>query len=155
MADFDDDDSGGAVSKSFPPELARDEVLNLFVHIVSAITAPDSPGIPITVVVGGAVISGRLIGEQSYFGRLAVTLGVAEISPDTHLPELLDSWTELAKDQLANERPFEPRFLHLENAIPVAAAAPIVAEEGLLMRIRLSDVQGFALAELRPSTRLR
>lgn len=133
-----------------------DWLLSLFVSMVN-----DGSGmtIGITLFVGGAVISGQLIGGRDYFTSLSQqferALGVDRGDRGPIFKGAIDLYSAKVKspenpDSEDGERTVAPGYLHLRNSRVYHGTTQIPQQcDGILWRGRLTQVDGFILGELR------
>src|SRR5262245_44066647 len=110
-------------------------------------------GFPVTIVCGGAVITGDLVSVREYF-RLFGELLSGPFEP--HNQEAADAIrkqfegvgdeirAEIEEEESGAREPTLPSFIHLRNAQFVAGNA-MLPTNGMLWRGKLSHVSGFAL----------
>lgn len=112
----------------------------------------------VTLAVGGAVVSGDLIGGKQYFEELADTI-TATVTPADGQNEIKTTIAAFYKQYAAlYEKPEgaqddwspPPTFIHLRNARWVYPDRLIPGNRGVLWRGKLSAVDGFCLG--RPGT---
>jgi hypothetical protein len=118
----------------------------------------EAPGFPITVLVNGAMVSGRLIGVCTYLRATGERWRrLTGHDPRTGPLDMEEDYRELANNIEATVREstddYEPpRYLHLREAHMIAATGAVPsfgpAVEGLLMRIPLASVDGFSFGEI-------
>ncbi|MBI5395930.1 MAG: hypothetical protein HZA91_11590 [Verrucomicrobia bacterium] len=100
----------------------------------------DWPGIPITLTVGGLLISGKLISHRQYMELLGGG------SMKEYIDRILDSRQRAAFAQSTDE------FIHLASARFVHGitndSKPFSVGDGLPWRGKLDSVDGFVLGEL-------
>jgi hypothetical protein len=120
-------------------------------------TAGLEVGVPITLFVGGALVSGMAIGARAFFKRYGqswATLMTPENQPPNELAkamlEKFDNMAEAIYSEIdsRDERP-APSFIHLRDASVFHPTGVIPGTGGTLMRFRISRVDGFILGELR------
>lgn len=105
-------------------------------------------GSDVTVIVGGTLISGTLTGEAQYFSMIAEGFqkGAAGDPELAEAPAYFVQRSRLATQDAAEEE-YEPSFLHLRN-VQIAGGPGLIKTHDFMMRIRLSEVQGFGLGTL-------
>ncbi len=104
--------------------------------------------IPVTLTIGGSIVTGTMISGYAYFEELAKTF---ESAPTT-IPSLRDSiaglmrgYTAIYPDNPAKESGPDP-FIHLKNAeFWAPGQSPLAAGKEVLWRGRLSSVDGFSI----------
>ncbi|MGE0454323.1 MAG: hypothetical protein AB7O37_16555 [Vicinamibacteria bacterium] len=120
-------------------------------YLVSRFAGPEG-GFPVTLLVGGALISGKLISSRDYFDGLGdqianamASVGGAPVKLFTEVVEELDKRKETADpDDLSQ---FE--FIHLRDARFLQSRQPLPSNyEGNLWRGKIEAVDGFILGEL-------
>jgi hypothetical protein len=127
----------------------RDPFLNALVRSADRKKAEDrAAGPSITVVVGGALISGALIGEGQYFSMIVESFSKGAAG-DPRLANAAAYFVE--RDRLggqdAAEGDYEPSFLHLRNVEVARERGPIKTRD-FMVRVPFSEVQGFGLGTL-------
>lgn len=119
----------------------------------------ESASIPITLSVGGLLISGEMIGGKTYFREFARQFkdGFKGISIDTAatievaFKRLGDVYDPIQKVSLGNTYIPKPHLVHLRNVQIYQAGGPaLLSEKGVLWRGRLEAVNGFSLGKLSP-----
>lgn len=109
--------------------------------------------IGITLVVGGSVISGNLIGAQEYFIGVgdAIKEGTTSKGGQSFRDALSQRFHELASEY-DEEGPSDekelPSYIHLKEARVFAAGTDPMPSEGMWWRGRLDRVDGFTLGAL-------
>lgn len=106
--------------------------------------------IPITLTIGGALVSGRLISGERYFREFgkSLTSGIAEESLAESLNLMMEGFAkeyESTEHDYAN-RPM--RFIHLCEAKWVYLNGKIPTEKGPVWRGKISSVDGFFIGTL-------
>ena len=113
---------------------------------------------PLTLTVGGILVTGEVIGEGEYFdiviertGSLARELGAGEESIAT-ITEFVWGLSHASADRKVQEEgashPLE--YIHLRNAFFVAGSGFIPqSEEGFLWRGKISEIDGFIMGKIR------
>jgi hypothetical protein len=119
----------------------------------------ESAGIPITLSVGGLLISGEMIGGKTYFNEFACQFkdGFKGISSETAatievaFKRLGDVYDPVQKESRGNAYIPKPHLVHLRNVQMYHAGGPaLLSEKGVLWRGRLEAVDGFSLGKLSP-----
>jgi hypothetical protein len=114
-------------------------------------------GFGITLFVGGALVSGILVGGRHYFLGFAeeFAAGAAEDDVKANLEESIGSLTRIydepdaagADDEMEHLDP--PRYIHLKDArVYAAGSEPVPGNRGVWWRGRLDAVDGFVLGQL-------
>ncbi len=134
-------------------------------RLVYGIDAHENGLADITLVVGGAVISGKAIGVREYYERLGQQM-VKNITDEQVAKTQLESYRKkgiqiqektdrmLKNDDVSDEEWFEslPRFIHLTNLQMTLGfgltAAPIV------LRLKIESIDGFALGSIASHTKV-
>jgi hypothetical protein len=131
------------VQSTATPLSEEDPLLQHFVR-----DAPDDgDGLQVTLLVGGALVAGRLVSARRYFTLLAEQWGEASGHPvetTTYLQPLIDASPR--RDERADKP--GPRFIHLHNARTFAGVQ--VTTPGLLWRGKLAAVDAMFFGELGP-----
>lgn len=137
-----------------------DELREVIAHIQDSdwfladlirIFANNGVAFPLTLVVGGSVVSGKLIGGKQYFQQVSETISQGT----TNNSQVRDFLVKMVEgNKLRYERPEgadenwslpEPGFVHLEGArIFNGSAEPIPQGEGVLWRAKLTSVDAFS-----------
>lgn len=106
--------------------------------------------VPVTLIMAGAVISGDLVTEQQYFRELSALLEKGVAKSGVHVANVMKYTVEQfrvdAKEAMNTKSEPPSEFCHVRNASVMSARAP--GEQGLLLRIRLDAIQGFAFGRL-------
>jgi hypothetical protein len=133
-------------------ELFRDHTLALVADLVNLGTLP---AVPVTVLTGGQWVSGELIAGRARFDEAAQHV-VATMDPLASA--LRAAGASLYPSRAELEALLPPAalhdhgyFLHLRDARLVAHNAEPVPESGTLLRLRLDEVAGWSLGQLRAS----
>jgi hypothetical protein len=117
----------------------------------------ESASIPITLSVGGLLISGDMIGGKTYFNEFARQFkdGFTDISSETaatieeSFQRLGDIYDPLQKGPQGNVPLAQPHLVHLRDArIYHSGASRAFSEKSALWRGRLEAVDGFSLGRL-------
>ena len=106
---------------------------------------------PITLTVGGMLISGLLTGGKRYFEEFAETMANAHGTAETseQLREFFSRRTKIYDAPEEGEPPVPLAYVHLREArFFVPGAQPVPSSGGVLWRGRLSQVDGFHLGML-------
>ena len=118
-------ESQAETEPQFPTEFAEKQARDGMLDLMLQVPMNDASVNPnVTLIVGGTFISGRIIG--------------------------IKEWFALFMEQLENNEDFEPaevaefpRYIHLKEATAVVGGALVPSDGRGLLRIRLSDVQGW------------
>jgi hypothetical protein len=93
---------------------------------------------PVTLIVGGLLVSGYVISYETYLKHHPLTQELAAAEND---------WAERHPEEAAVEYP--PQFLHLRDARYFAPGqTPVPAEGTVYCRLSLDAIQGFSLGVL-------
>ena len=109
----------------------------------------------ITLLVKGALVSGKIIGGPRYFEELGKQFGAAcgmneEDSAAIWKPFADKYYSKTESEEGADvDTGHDPSFIHLENVRIFQAATSLpTSQEGVLWRGRLAEVDGFILGQL-------
>ena len=128
-----------------------------FLQSLVSIVNDESASIPITLSVGGLLISGAMIGGKTYFDEIARQFkdGFKHINSETAstieeaFKRLGDVYDPIQKESEGGAIISKPRIVHLKGAqIYPSGARPAPSEQGVLWRGRLEAVDGFSLGKL-------
>jgi hypothetical protein len=128
-----------------------------FLQALVSIVNGESASIPITLSVGGLLISGEMIGGKTYFDEFARQFkdGFGDISSKTSatieeaFKRLGDVYDPTQKESRENAYTPKPYLVHLRNVqMYHAGGLPLLSEKGVLWRGRLEAVYGFSLGRL-------
>jgi hypothetical protein len=131
--------------------------VDCFLQSLVSIVNDESASIPITVSVGGLLISGDMIGGKIYFDEFACQFkdGFKNINSETAstieeaFKRLGDVYDPTQKESQRGAIISKPRIIHLKDAqIYRSGARPAPSEKGVLWRGRLEAVDGFSLGKL-------
>jgi hypothetical protein len=131
--------------------------VDCFLQSLVSIVNDESASIPITVSVGGLLISGDMIGGKTYFDEFARHFkgGFKNINSETAstieeaFKRLGDVYDPTQKESQGGAIISKPRIIHLKDAqIYRSGARPAPSEKGVLWRGRLQAVDGFSLGKL-------
>jgi len=131
--------------------------VDCFLQSLVSIVNDESASIPITVSVGGLLISGDMIGGKTYFDEFARQFkdGFKNINSETAstieeaFKRLGDVYDPIQKESQGGAIISKPRISHLKDAqIYRSDARPAPSEKGVLWRGRLEAVDGFSLGKL-------
>lgn len=124
----------------------QDWLLEMLIEIVEATESkgPDRGGFPVTLCVGGTLVSGRIISSKLYL-QLFANGTVHEIVQKAVAAGKL---AQPAQDDSSEDD--SPGFIHLASArFSFGAHDPIpTAGEGILWRCRLDRVDGFHIGQI-------
>lgn len=130
-----------------------DCLLQSLVEIVNS----ESANIPITLSIGGLLISGDMIGGKIYFNEFARQFkdGFRDISSETAstieetFKRLGDVYDPIQKESQGSAAMPKPYMIHLKDAqIYQSGASLPPSEKRVLWRGRLESVDGFSLGKL-------
>lgn len=132
--------------KSYGAKASGDTILQLLVDMVNA---DQLPNIPVTLNVGGLLVSGYLVSVRNYFVQLMETLsgGGSGSKPDfATLWETTPAAAQVREPKWDKHEP-SARFVHLRNAVIFypGGGPSVTAGEGILWRGRVDAVDGFML----------
>ena len=131
--------------------------VDCFLQSLVEIVNDESANIPITLSVGGLLISGDMIGGKTYFDEFARQFkdGFRDISSETAstieetFKRLGDVYDTIQKESQGSAAMPKPYLIHLKDAqIYQSGAGPPPSEKGDLWRGRLEAVDGFSLGRL-------
>lgn len=135
------------------PSRRVDWLLQSLISIVNN----ESASIPITLSVGGLLISGDMIGGKTYFDEFARQFkdGFTAISSETAatieeaFKRLGDVYDPLQKEASSDASRAHPHLVHLKEAQIYHSGGQLSpTEKGVLWRGRLDAVDGFSLGRL-------
>jgi hypothetical protein len=143
--------SGGGVPPSHP---LGDPILVGLVNVmnaVDAVHADSDTGVGITLVVGGAVLSGTLGGprkwweDQTKLAHAAIPGGGKAKAADM-AADLIDAFVaETRQEVLENaEVASETGYLHLRNVTVVTPTGRMPLSGGVMLRLQIEEVQGWS-----------
>jgi hypothetical protein len=127
-----------------------------FLQSLVSIVNDESASIPITLSVGGLLISGEMIGGKTYFNEFARQFkeGFKGISSETAatieeaFKRLGDVYDPIQKESRGSDYIPKPHLVHLRNVqVYQAGGPPLLSEKGVLWRGRLEAVDGFSLVD--------
>lgn len=128
--------------------------MDCFLQSLISIVNDESASIPITLSVGGLLISGDLIGGKTYFDEFARQFkdGFRNISSETAstieeaFKRLGDVYDPIHKESRGIAAVSKPHLIHLIDAQIFQSGAGLpLSEKGVLWRGRLETVDGFSL----------
>ncbi len=140
------------------PQLVTSDALDWFLQHLVSMTNQFQLFFPVTLSVGGVLISGEIVDGKTYFDEFAALMKerLSNISGEqfaTHMGEIYrsagDRYLQSASE--GEERPAvsEPNYIHLRKAkLFHAGGASIPRGEGVLWRVRLGAIDGFTLGSL-------
>jgi hypothetical protein len=129
-----------AMKRSTPAAKPTSRPLDfLFEGIVLSATDESYEGADLTVVLGGVVITGRLIPPAEYFK--------AASGNDPEFSASIDEDLQKGRKR-PRRKQYRPEFFHLADAQIVTGTALIPTDAGMLWRGRVDDVAGFSLNRL-------
>ncbi|HEX3842670.1 MAG TPA: hypothetical protein VHU85_17900 [Acidimicrobiales bacterium] len=143
-------------------DLSGDPALTSLVYTVELVSFTQegvSIGLPLTLIVGGATVTGTLTAARVWWPGMEDRYRAMTAAPGTD-PDAAAIFTAAMADathsvwgQVFAEEPEFSKidYLHLSGARVVHAQGLVPQLEGLAMRIRLSDVQGWSIGLLSPS----
>jgi hypothetical protein len=135
----------------------RSGAVDGFLQSLVSIVNDESASIPITLSVGGLLVSGDLIGGKTYFNEFAHQFkdGFGDISSETaatieeSFKRLGDVYDPIRKESQGNAAIPKPHLIHLKDAqMYPSGARPQASEKGVLWRGRLEAIDGFSLGRL-------
>ena len=131
--------------------------VDCFLQSLVSIVNDESASIPITLSVGGLLISGDMIGGKTYFDEFARQFkdGFRNVSSETAstieeaFKRLGDVYDPIQKESQGSDPIPKPHLVHLRDAqIYQSGASPAPSEKGVLWRGRLESVDGFSLGRV-------
>ena len=131
--------------------------VDCFLQSLVEIVNDESANIPITLSVGGLLISGDMIGGKTYFDEFARQFkdGFRDISSETAstieetFKRLGDVYDTIQKESQGGAAMPKPYIIHLKDAqIYQSGASLPPPEKRVLWRGRLEAVDGFSLGKL-------
>lgn len=136
-----------------PEEPYRDLMLASFVNLANQASLGE---LGISLVVGGAWVTGQLIGARSWFEGLARSLdaaGAAEGFGDVIRMVGASVYPSESEREAAGEPvedPQLPSFLHLRDAYVITAEGRAVPTSGGFVRLRVDQVAAWMLGRIGP-----
>jgi hypothetical protein len=112
----------------------------------------------ITLTVGGATISGKLISGRKYFEEIAAATAAGSSNSEEVKLSIAEShklWSAIYdKPEGAPDdyEPPPPGYIHLRDALWISFDGKFLPSNGVLWRGKLSAIDGFCLGQMRPST---
>jgi len=131
--------------------------VDCFLQSLVEIVNDESASIPITVSVGGLLISGDMIGGKTYFDEFARRFkdGFRDINSETAstieetFKRLGDVYDPIQKESQGSAAMPKPYIIHLNDAQIYQSGAHLPpSEKRVLWRGRLEAVDGFSLGKL-------
>jgi hypothetical protein len=131
--------------------------VDCFLQSLVSIVNDESASIPISLSVGGLLISGDMIGGKTYFDEFARQFkdSFKNINSETAstieeaFKRLGDVYDPIQKESQGGAIISKPRLIHLKDAqIYPSGANPAPSKKGVLWRGRLEAVDGFSLGKL-------
>ena len=131
--------------------------VDIFLQSLISIVNDESASIPITLSVGGLIISGDMIGGRTYFNEFARQFkdGFKDISSETAsaiektFKSLGDVYDPSQQEPQGSAPISKPYLVHLKDAqIYFSGGSRSPAEKGVLWRGRLDAVDGFSLGRV-------
>ena len=120
-----------------------DGVLQWFAQFVNATPFR----VPMTLTVGGNLISGEMISEEAYFEQLAANFSGALPEENKDTGKKLIQMLQPVHDADSEERPV-CQFIHMQETRVFADAGKPIISSGVLWRGKISSVDGFSLGSL-------
>ena len=124
--------------------------------LVSIVDQNNSTSIGVILHVGGLIISGKLVSEQSYFKGISMEM-VAENLHEHLRDDFREAFQKIARaaheldnsEAIAGPNKSLPEFIHLKDAkMYPDSKEPIPDNKGILWRGRISAVDGFSIGLL-------
>lgn len=139
--------------QSIPPQRPSPETTDNYLQVLVKLVNDVEGGIslPMTLLVGGTLVSGSLIGIREYFDLFAEQFATVFTDPEA----AADVKKAIVPDMSAPSSPGDPlpQYIHLKDASYYASqGGPIVAGPGVLWRGRITEVGGFHFGRLTPIT---
>lgn len=126
-----------------------DWMIQWFTEFVTTKEGSVSIELPLTLTVGGNLISGKLISEAAYFDQLATDFSSA--IPESSREAARELIKHLQPAPAAeNEAPTPRQFLHMRDAQVFTDASKPIVGQGVLWRGKISSVEGFSLGTITP-----
>jgi hypothetical protein len=131
--------------------------IDWFLQSLVSIVNDEEASIPITLSVGGLLVSGEMISGKTYFEEFARQFrdSFLDISSETAInieesfKRLGDVYYSVQKDPQGNGSLPKPHLIHLRDArIYHSSGNPTPYEKNVLWRGRLEAVDGFSLGRL-------
>ena len=131
----------------------RDLMLASFVNLANTGTIGE---LGVSLVIGGAWVTGQLVGARAWFEGLALSLDEAGTAGDFGDvirmlgAQVYPSESEREAAGEVEEEPVLPGFLHLRDAQLVGTDGRSVPTRGGYVRVRLEEVAGWMLGRIAP-----
>lgn len=126
-----------------------DWMLQWFTEFVTTRDSSVSLELPLTLTVGGNLISGKLISEAAYFDQLATDFSGA--MPEASREAAKEMIKRLQPAPAAEDENSTPRqFLHMRDAHVFTDASKPIVSQGVLWRGKISSIEGFTLGTITP-----
>lgn len=120
--------------------------LRIWVHMANK----GLPGMGITLTVGGAIVTGTLIGVRQYFDLFAANYAAGlKLEPEHNFHKLLRAPLENLDRQDEKYPDKLPNYIHLQDA-KYYMSNGFVPADGLLWRGKLDTVDGWSLGQWQP-----
>jgi hypothetical protein len=119
----------------------------LLEHIIDLAEAETPVEAEVTLIVGGMLVTGRVVSEETYMAHHALTRAYLELddeSEDESDVEASDEGDDEDEEDDDDDSDDEIVFVHLRNARMHAPGQP-AGGTGAYYRISLADVTGFSL----------
>jgi hypothetical protein len=102
---------------------------------------------PLTVMVGGTLVTGLLVSEREYFSRVGIMFAALSRQASQAADRFWSTWPD-AREQ-PPESNMNPAFLHQADAhVIVGDGVGFSRQAGVLWRCRLDAVDGFFFEQL-------
>jgi hypothetical protein len=127
-----------------PPPIAQ---IDWYLQRLVALANEHEVHIGMTLVVGGSLVTGTLIGGKTYFDSFADAFTTGWPGDDTSKAAMRDYFggpASMYGDAKSGEN---PQFIHLKNA-SVRTLQGAIPTNGFLWRGRISEVSGFSLGQI-------
>lgn len=92
---------------------------------------------PVTLIVGGSIVSGVLIDVKQYFESIG-----KQLSTDEETQKAVAKYSDLD-----TEKNWPPQYIHLKNARFLSSTGMVPANEGVLWRGKVNAVSGFTFGK--------
>jgi hypothetical protein len=129
----------GATAEPAPPK--QDWLLQKIVSTANETGAE----IGITMIVGGAVISGSAISGKQYFDEFGKFFANSDVFTAAQRKDMEDTYREFGEKRYTSLPAAEVRYVHLKNVLILHEKEPLRLP---LFRIRLSKVEGFTVGSI-------
>jgi len=137
------------------PDTPMQPVDWLFQQFVHAVATDVNAELPVILAIGGAVVSGRLIGPRRYFQEFGAEIAKNLNASEEQRQALQRGYMDLAEknDESLRRRVAEDssplQFFYLRDARFIGGVA-LSSAEGLLWRGRVASIDGWSVADFRP-----